>query len=235
MPQGLIPAYAAVVTSKTDIKNVLQQASATDSRSTSTLADSPWTKHAPPGFDKPIKKFAQQDTCLDITVLDQNNLSSLVKDQQPHIHSLTFLCGPVTVLTIQKLMQLSWPALRTLNFCGAQLDYGHMKHLTECTCPNLINLDLSMNKIGEEAMFRFSSVGEKWPNLENLTLSSSQLEPGMTSMQLTHVAIMALMCIRSSVETHVLCVMLQDQWCTSSSPSSQSFRAWTSGTTASTA
>ena len=147
---------------------------ATD-RPANGLADSPWKKQAPPGFEKIIRK---QGSNPDVVVLDQNNFTSLVKGRQPDIQSLRFLCGPLTVKTTQTLMQNSWPALRSLDLSASQLDQNHMKHLAECSCPNLQSLELSSNKLGEEAMFRFSAVGEKWPNLEVLNLSSSQLDPG---------------------------------------------------------
>lgn len=163
---------------KLGIQNALQQTPATDSKAKHVLAESAWKKQAPPGFDKPIKKAAQPDSKTNVLVLDQNSFSSQVKGRQPDIQSLRFLCGPVTVKTIRSLVQNSWPALRTLTLSSAQLDQDHMTHLTECACPNLTNLDLSSNRLGEEAMFRFSLVGEKWPVLETLNLSSSQLDPG---------------------------------------------------------
>lgn len=146
---------------------------ATDS--SNGLGNGPWKKQAPPGFDKVIKK---QGSDPDVVVSDQNNFTSLVKGRQSDIQSLRFLCGPLTVKTAQTLMQNSWPALRSLDLSASQLDQKHITHLAECSCPNLQNLDLSSNKLGEEAMFRFSSVGEKWPNLEVLNLSSSQLDHG---------------------------------------------------------
>ena len=172
MSKILIPAGGPVAASKADIHSALQMP--TDSAANG-LADSPWKKQAPPGFDKVIKK---QGSDPNVVVSDQNNFTSLVKGRQPDIQSLRFLCGPLTVKTTQTMMQNSWPALHTLNFSASQLDQNHMKHLAECSCPNLQSLDLSSNKLGEEAMFRFSSVGEKWPNLEVLNLSSSQLDPG---------------------------------------------------------
>ena len=178
MPKDLIPAGGPLATSKTDIRGVLQQPPASDSTSKQALSDSPWKKHAPPGFDKPLKKAAQAGSDPDVTVLDQNSFSSLIKIRQPDIESLTFLCGPLTTKTMQSLAQYSWPALRSLTLSASQLDQDHMTHLAACSCPNLTHLDLSSNKLGEEAMFRFSVVGENWPKLESLNLSSSQLDPG---------------------------------------------------------
>lgn len=174
MPKNLISAGGPVAAGKADLRSALQMPTATDS-SADGFADSPWRKQAPPGFDKVIKK---QGSDPNIVVSDQQTFTSLVKGRQPDIQSLRFLGGPLTVKTIQTLTQSSWPALRSLNLSASQLDQNHMKHLAECSCPNLQNLDLSSNKLGEEAMFRFSSVGEKWPNLEVLNLSSSQLDPG---------------------------------------------------------
>lgn len=174
MAKNLIPASGPVAASKADIRSVLQMPTAPDS-SANGLADSSWKKQAPPGFDNIIKK---QGSDPNVVVSYQNKFASLVKGRQTDIQSLRFLCGPLTVKTTQTLMQNSWPFLRSLDLCGSQLDQNHMKHLAECSCPNLQNLDLSSNKLGEEAMFRFSSVGEKWPNLEILNLSSSQLDPG---------------------------------------------------------
>ena len=173
MPES-IPAGPPIAACKADIQSTLQRPTATDG-SANILADSPWKKQAPPGFDNHIKK---QCSDPNVVVSDQTNFTSLVKGRQPDIQSLRFLCGPLTVKTTQTLMQNCWPALCSLDLSASQLDQKHMKHLAECSCPNLQNLDLSSNKLGEEAMFRFSSVGEKWPNLEVLNLSSSHLDPG---------------------------------------------------------
>ena len=178
MPNDLIAAGGGITARKTEIQNALQQPAATGNKAKQILSDSPWNKQAPPGFDNPIKKATQPNSDPNLVVLDQNSFSSQVKGRQPDIQSLIFSCGPVTAKTIRNLVQNSWPALRSLTLSGSQFDQDHMTHLAECACANLINLDLSSNRLGEEAMFRFSSVGEKWPVLETLNLSSSQLDPG---------------------------------------------------------
>lgn len=119
------------------------------------LIDPPQKKPPPPGFEKAVRN---QTSDPNLVVSDQSSFNSLVKGRQPDIQSFRFSCGPLTVKTMQSFITNNWPALCSLDCSASQLDQHHIKHLAECSCPNLQSLNLSSNKLGEEAMFRFFSL-----------------------------------------------------------------------------